>query len=77
MPTVWSERGFIFMIHTNDHEPAHIHAYKAGGVALINLVDLTVLKVVRMKLPEVRIAKRIVAENRALLLEKWEGIHGT
>jgi hypothetical protein len=76
MPTVWSERGFLFMIHTNDHEPAHVHAYKAGGVVLINVLDLSLRKVVGLKKPDVKLAKQIVAANRALFLQRWEEIHG-
>jgi hypothetical protein len=75
MPTVWSERGFIFMIHTNDHEPAHIHAYKAGGVVLINVRDLSLRKVINLKKADVKLAKQIAADNRELFLQKWEEIH--
>ncbi len=76
MPTIWSERGFDFMIHTNDHEPAHVHAYKAGGMVLINIVDLAVRKVINMSKQDVRLAKQIVAHNRDFFLSEWERIHG-
>ncbi len=75
MPTIWSERGFTFMIHTNDHEPAHVHAYKAGGVALINIIDLHTRKVIKMKKQDVRLAKQIIAANRDFFLSEWERIH--
>lgn len=76
MPTVWSERGFIFMIHTNDHEPVHVHAYKAGGVVLLNIDDLGARKIIALKKADVKLAKQIVAANRDLFLQKWEEIHG-
>ncbi len=76
MPTVWSERGFLFMIHTNDHEPVHVHAYKDDGVVVLNVGDLSARKIRDMKKADVKRAKRIVAENRALFVEKWEEIHG-
>ena len=76
MPTVWNERGFIFMVHSNDHEPVHVHAYKAGGVVLIDVRDLSVRKVINMKKADVKLAKQIVADNSELFLQKWEEIHG-
>lgn len=76
MPTVWSERGFLFMIHTNDHEPVHVHAYKAGGVVLIEVRDLSVRKAINLKKADVKRAKQIVAVQRDLFLQKWEEIHG-
>jgi hypothetical protein len=75
MPTIWSERGFEFMIHTNDHEPVHVHAYKAGGVALINVVDLELRKVINMKKQDVRLAMRIIATQREFFLREWKRIH--
>lgn len=75
MPTIWSERGFIFMIHTNDHEPAHVHAYKAGGVIVINILDLSLRKVIHLKKADAKLAKQIVAANEHLFLQKWREIH--
>ena len=75
MPTIWSERGFIFMIHTNDHEPAHVHAYKAGGVIVINVLDLSLRKVINLKKADAKLAKQIVAANEQLFLQKWREIH--
>jgi hypothetical protein len=37
MPTVLRVEGFPFRIYPADHQPPHIHAYKAGGVARIAL----------------------------------------
>lgn len=76
MPTVWSERGFHFMIHTNDHEPIHVHAYKAGGVVLIDVRDLSLRKIINLKKADVKLARQIVAAQRELFIEKWEEIHG-
>ena len=76
MPTVWSERGFLFMIHTNDHEPVHVHAYKSGGVVLIDVRDLSVRKIIKMKKADVKLAKQLAGEQRELFLQKWEEIHG-
>ena len=75
MPTIWRERGFDFMIHSDDHEPAHVHAYKAGGVVQIYLADSSLKKVIDMKLSEVRLAKGIVDANRAFFISEWQKIH--
>jgi len=75
MPTIWSERGFTFMIHTNDHEPAHVHAYKAGGVIVINVLDLSLRKVINLKKADAKLAIEIVSANCELFLQKWREIH--
>ena len=75
MPTIWRERGFDFMIHSDDHEPAHVHADKAGGVVQIYLADSSLKKVIDMKLSEVRLAKGIVDANRAFFISEWQKIH--
>ena len=76
MPTIWRERGFDFMIHTEDHEPAHIHAYKAGGVVQINIRDMSLRKVIGLKKSDVRSALDITGEQQVYFLEKWEEYHG-
>ena len=37
MPTVHRAQGFRFVIFTNDHEPAHVHAVSGEGEAKIEL----------------------------------------
>jgi hypothetical protein len=39
MPRVWEEDGFRFYVYYNDHTPAHVHAQKAEGEAIIYLSD--------------------------------------
>lgn len=36
MPTVLRKNGFEFFFWSNDHSPAHIHVFKAGGEAKFN-----------------------------------------
>ncbi|MEK6285320.1 MAG: DUF4160 domain-containing protein [Acidobacteriota bacterium] len=64
------------MIRSNDHEPAHVHAFKGDGEAKINLDPVEVKQVWNMKRQVARKAKRIVSENQEYLLQKWEEIHG-
>lgn len=80
MPTVLNRNGFRFVINTDDHEPAHVHVYKAGKVVLINLggedVRPYVRKVRRMRKSDVKKALVIASDHQRFLLDQWEAIHG-
>jgi hypothetical protein len=76
MPTVLRQAGYEIAIYFNDHPPAHVHAFKAGGEAKVNLDPVAVAQVWKMKKATVRKAKRVVAEHQSYLLERWEEIHG-
>jgi hypothetical protein len=77
MATVHRENGFEFRIWPNDHAPPHVHAWKAGGMAKIELVDgFGFSKVREMKPVDVVRAVRIVMENEEKLMQAWEEIHG-
>lgn len=76
MATVHRENGFEFRIWPNDHAPPHVHAWKAGGMAKIELVaGFGLVKVREMKPVDVIRAVRIVIANREKLLQAWEEIH--
>jgi hypothetical protein len=79
MVTVLRAEGLRVVIFTNDHEPAHVHVF-GGGEAKINLRGAggppELVWADGMTRTEVRRALRIVAENQALLLARWENIHG-
>ena len=76
MPTVLKQEGFQIVIRSNDHEPAHVHAFEGDGEAKINLDPVEVIQVWDMKRQVARKAKRIVTENQQNLLLRWEAIHG-
>ncbi|SCX35227.1 DUF4160 domain-containing protein [Agrobacterium rosae] len=75
MVTVIREAGLRFVIYTDDHEPAHVHAY-GDGEARIDIIQMTVMSSRGMKKPDLAAALAIVQANRALFLKKWEEIHG-
>ena len=79
MVTVLRAEGLRVVIFTNDHEPAHVHVFDDGG-AKINLRGVggtpELVWADGMTRTEVRRALRIVTENQALLLARWENIHG-
>lgn len=80
MPTILRQRGFKFVIHLNDHEPAHVHAWRAGAVAKIGIGHEArapwVLDPGVMQSSDVRRAVRIVESHQETFLKKWDEIHG-
>lgn len=76
MPTILRQEGHEVVIYNNDHPPAHVHVFKGGGEAKINLDPVEVVQVWKMNKATARKAKRVVAENQTYLLEKWEEING-
>ena len=80
MPTVHREGGFIFKIHLNDHEPAHVHARLGGGEVVIVLGSGEAEPYEReargMKDQEIRRALDITRRRQAVLLEAWRECHG-
>lgn len=81
MPTIHRQEGFAFRIYTHDHEPAHVHAIHADGVAVILLGDDGTYPGVRevrgeIRDPDVVQPVRIVAEHQAMMIAEWRRIHG-
>lgn len=68
--------GFSVMIYTQDHLPAHVHIWRAGGEIVINITTLEVTRVEGISRRDSTQAVRIVEENREFLLERWHEIHG-
>ncbi len=64
------------MIYTQDHLPAHVHVWLAGGEIVINIASLEIISVEDMKRREAAKAVAIVEANQAYLLERWREIHG-
>ena len=75
MATILSQDGFQVMIFTNDHPPAHVHVFKAGTEAVINLAPVSIRENYRMSPKNLRKAVDIVTENQDLLLPAWREIH--
>jgi hypothetical protein len=76
MPTLLRENGFEFRVRTNDHEPAHVHAFLRDGEAKINILTGEMTDVWNMRPTDVRRAEDIVRENRDVLLAGRRRIHG-
>jgi hypothetical protein len=80
MPTVLRQDGFEVMIFTHDHPPAHVHVFKAGGEAIINLGDEKTRPWTRennrMSQKDEKRALAIVSAHQNMLLREWRNIHG-
>jgi hypothetical protein len=78
MPTIFRAHGIRFVIFTNDHRPVHVHAVLPGAVAVINVDDsgVTLRAVHGMSLARVRQAVELAYENRFMIRQRWEEIHG-
>jgi hypothetical protein len=79
MPTVLTVDGFRVVIWYGDHEPPHVHVFKANEEAVINLGNADTapsLREVYMRARDVRRALRIVYDNQEFLVSEWERING-
>ena len=79
LPTIHRAAGFRFVIFTNDHEPAHVHAIGAGGEARIDLgvgkEAPTLAWVQGLSNAEVRRVVAEVAQERVHLRDAWVRLH--
>ncbi len=77
MPTLIRQDGFDIRMYFDDHDPPHVHVFKAGGQAKISIDPSPSLILVQgMSSKEARAALRIVTQHQTHLLEKWEEYHG-
>lgn len=67
--------GYDVRIHTNDHPPAHAHVWKGEKELEIDLNTFEVKNNRGYNTREIRQIRKLVTENRKLLLEKWNDIH--
>ncbi|MBW4466294.1 MAG: DUF4160 domain-containing protein [Pegethrix bostrychoides GSE-TBD4-15B] len=80
MVTVFKQDGLSFRVFPNDHLPSHVHVFKAGGEARIEIAgkDGKAHAITNNGLNRKDLAKAValVQENQALLLQKWSEYHG-
>lgn len=76
MPTIFREDGFDVTVFTNDHEPPHVHVFKADSELIVNLSPIQIRDNYRMSKRDARKALRIVTSRRDELLDAWDQIHG-
>ncbi len=79
MVTVHRARGFRFVIHSDDHEPAHVHVVGQGHEAKIQFArgaPISVMENFGLTFGELRHALEEVRGHRTKLLMEWDDIHG-
>jgi hypothetical protein len=78
MRAIPDEDGFEFVIRTNDHDPPHVHVFKADGEARFLIYEDREPELDKswMGRRDVKAAKKILSEQRNLVWEKWVEIHG-
>jgi hypothetical protein len=76
MATILKRDGFRVMIYPNDHDPPHVHVFKGGREAIIDIAPMGIRRNYRMSGRNLRRALEIIEENRDILIAAWDEIHG-
>jgi hypothetical protein len=79
MVVVLRTSGLRFVIYRDDHEPAHVHVFGDGECKIELGSDSAAIRIIyaiEAKAGERRRAERAVRANHALLLERWNELHG-
>lgn len=72
-----SSQHLAYKINANDHRPPHVHVEGMGASVRINLLTLEVMdNETEFAAATLNRILRVVKENRILLLERWEELHG-
>jgi Domain of unknown function (DUF4160) len=74
MPTLLRQNGFDVRMYFDDHDPAHVHVFKSGGQAKVELGSAerlpSLIMVQGMSIKDAKRAIEIVTEHQSKLLEK-------
>lgn len=80
MATIHRLLEFRFVIHSNDHDPAHVHLISGDGHAKVQLFGTNgepeVERISGIRQHRLRRLVKEVLENREEFLKRWEEIHG-
>ncbi len=78
MPTVLRANGFRVMIYQGDaeHAPAHVHAYRDGGVVVVTLEPVAIRESEGVKRSVALAAVRLVEVHLDFLRTEWRRING-
>jgi hypothetical protein len=72
-----SSRYLVYKINENDHRPPHVHVEGMGASVRINLLTLEVMdSQTEFSTTTLNRILKVVRQNRMLLLERWEELHG-
>lgn len=78
MPEIFRAFGLVFVIFPDDHDPPHVHVFHNREKCKIFLEDSRVANKPRCSLSTTNLRKalQLAQENRMVLLQEWEKIHG-
>jgi Domain of unknown function (DUF4160) len=79
VPTIHRAHGLRFAIHTNDHEPAHVHVFGDGEMKIVIAADGGLpwaVWSVGMKRADEHRAMDVVMEKQSEFMARWREIHG-
>lgn len=81
MPTIYEYFGFVFLFHSNEHEPIHVHVQHSGHESIFELImyknTLQQLNVRRKKgatpltPKEQKTAAEFIEKNYSNIIDKW------
>lgn len=72
-----SSKHLVYKINENDHRPPHVHVEGMGASVRINLLTLSLMDdETDFSNSTLNRILKVVKENRLLLLERWEELHG-
>jgi len=76
-PNVVREKGYLVIVLTNDHPPAHVHVKKGGKEAKVSLVKpIKVLKNRGFSAGELQEIIQIVRQYYGHCWKVWHEVHG-
>ena len=75
MGTIFIFRNVRFVIHSNDHLPAHVHAVAPKGEAKIDLETFECFFCRGFSQRDVKMICRLVREKQEQLKEAWNEFH--
>lgn len=80
MATIHRFHEFRFVIHSNDHDPAHVHLISGNGHAKVHLFGTSgEPEVMRVSgIPQHKLSRLVkeVLEGREVFFRRWEEFHG-
>lgn len=77
MPTILELFGLLFLIHTREHLPPHVHVRSQDGEAKFRVTkeDVTLIDNKGMKPKDLKLAESILEANKEYVVEQWVKIH--
>lgn len=75
MAKVHTDAGYKFYINDNDHPPPHVHVYKGGAEASVDLRTFEISDNVKFKKQHFKAIRKIVKESQQYLLRRWEELN--